>query len=64
MKAKRLCDVPIDQRPQCQAMISRYSMCPKMRCSRPAAFNVGGYNFCKLHAGNYSLGYLLKGNSK
>ena len=60
MRAKRLCDRPTDQRPQCQAMITRYSMCPKMRCSRPSAFNVDGYNFCKLHAGNYALNDCLK----
>lgn len=62
MKIKKLCHLKMDQRPQCQAMITRYSMCPKMRCSKPSAFNIGGYNFCKLHAGDFSLRYLLNGD--
>ena len=62
MKIKRLCEIPIEQRPQCQSMIRRYSMCPKMRCSRPAAFNVDSYNFCKLHAGDYALNNSLRNN--
>lgn len=55
MKVNKLCHLPIEERPQCQAMIKRYSMCPKVRCSKPAAFVVNSYNFCKLHAGNYLL---------
>ena len=62
MKVKGLCEIPVDKRPQCQKMIKRYQMCPKMRCSRPSAFNVDGYNFCKLHAGEYVLHDSLRNN--